>query len=151
MGNEISICTNTSIRLADKKHGSIDTSLMESSRSDQQRSKNPFLCGICRNNDRVINRDYAPELENILTDNHQGNKSKDYRLNKDDNLDWLHDQTDMEQINIKSDKFKGFRKHFRKQFQNKEEYYKRIKTLQNRPEMIPHFLIQYQKWVLKDK
>lgn len=64
----------------------------------------------------------------------------------DENLQQVIDGTiDIDNLDIKGPEFQAFRHHFRKQFDSYQEYQNQLRLLQSRPELIPHFLIQYKK------
>ena len=70
---------------------------------------------------------------------------------EDEQLQHIIDNQNIDDLDIKSPQFQQFRQYYRKQFSSKEEYQKQLKVLQSRPELIPHYLIQYKKTMAQKK
>lgn len=69
----------------------------------------------------------------------------------DEQLNWILSNTAIDNLDVKSKPFSQFRRHYRSQFASNDEYRRQLRILQSRPELIPHFLIQYKKHAQLEK
>ena len=93
--------------------------------------------GAFEDGDEMVNG--VQELETLFNGDNKAMKE----------VNWLFTKEELcSPIDIKSQKFQGFKKHFKKQFKDEEEYMHEMRKLQSKPTMIAPFIIKYQKWAI---
>ena len=64
---------------------------------------------------------------------------------EDNQLQMILESSDIDNLDIKGPAFQAFRRYFRNQFTSHKEYQQQLRLLQSRPELIPYYILEYQK------
>ena len=108
-----------------------------------------FFCDPCCTSSKNVRKDDV-EGESIFSLLSCGGRQKSKKDEKMDDFSKIgitsKQINNFDTVNLKSSEFKEFRAYLRQKFKNNnQEYARQVKLIQSRPELLPYYILRYQK------